>query len=62
MDSNKAARIDFVLSMIFLVLVGLTFLTYFIYRDEHPFIFMYIGISAILLRVVTYFLRWKFRR
>lgn len=56
----KYAKIDGLLGVVFLLLVIATFVTYFMYKESHPYVFISIGIVAIALRVATYILRWVF--
>lgn len=54
--------LDAILKLLFYILVLLTIITYFIYKDRSPSLFMYFGFSAIAVRIIHYlfiFLRKK---
>ncbi len=54
--------LDAVLKLLFYVLALLTIITYFIYKERYPTAFIYVGVSAIAVRVLHYiiiFLRKK---
>ncbi len=54
--------LDAVLKLLFYLLALVTIITYFIYRERYPTAFIYVGFSAIAVRLFHYiiiFLRKK---
>ncbi|WP_329903723.1 hypothetical protein [Porphyromonas pogonae] len=49
---------DGLLTLIFYLLVLITFISYFIWHKTYPAVFITVGIVAIVLRVITYILRF----
>ncbi len=54
--------LDATLKLLFYLLVLLTFITYIIYKDRQPMLFVYMGFSAIFVRLVHYIISFFRKR
>ncbi len=46
--------LDAVLKLLFYLLALVTIISYFIYKERYPAAFMYVGFSAIAVRIIHY--------
>ncbi|KGN74488.1 hypothetical protein HR11_00295 [Porphyromonas macacae] len=55
-------ELESLLTIIFYVLVVATLVTYFTWHRTYPAVFMTIGVTALVLRLLTYIIRYKKRK